>query len=46
MKFADLYLERDPEKARDYLQRAIDAAPESDVADEARELMEQLGRPD
>lgn len=46
LKFAERYLERDPEKARDYLQRAIDAAPDSDVAEDARRLLEQLGEPD
>ena len=46
LRFARLYLDRDAEKARGYLQRAIDAAPESDVAEEARELLEQLGDPD
>ena len=46
LRFARLYLERDAKKARDYLQRAINAAPESDAADEARKLLEQLGERD
>jgi tetratricopeptide (TPR) repeat protein len=47
LKFAKLYLERDAEKARGYLQRTIKAAPDSESAEEARGLLEQLdGEPD
>lgn len=42
LKFAKVYLERDADKARKYLQRAIDAAPESEAAAEAEQLLGEL----
>jgi hypothetical protein len=42
LKFAKVFLTRDPDKARDYLQRTIDAAPESAEAEEAQKLLDEL----
>jgi hypothetical protein len=42
LKFAKVFLTKDPDKARDYLQRTIDAAPESAEAEEAQNLLDGL----
>ena len=42
LKFAKVFLTKDPDKARDYLQRTIDAAPESAEAEEAQKLLDGL----
>jgi hypothetical protein len=42
LKFAKVFLTKDPDKARDYLQRTIDAAPESAEAEEAQTLLDGL----
>jgi hypothetical protein len=42
LKFAKVFLTKDPDKARDYLQRTIDAAPESAEAEEAQKLLDEL----
>jgi hypothetical protein len=42
LKFAKVFLTKDPDKARDYLQRTIDAAPDSAEAAEAQKLLDGL----
>ncbi len=42
LKFARVFLNKDPDKARDYLQRTIDAAPDSAEAEEAQKLLDGL----
>ena len=39
---AKLFQKKDPAKARDYLEKAIAAAPESDEAEEAQKLLDAL----
>ncbi|MFO1092616.1 MAG: thioredoxin family protein [Planctomycetaceae bacterium] len=42
LKMAKLFHKKDPAKARDYLEKAIAAAPESDEAEEAQKLLDAL----
>jgi tetratricopeptide (TPR) repeat protein len=42
LRLGELILDRNREKAREYFERAIEAAPESDAADKARILLEKL----
>jgi len=41
-KLAKLFQKKDPAKARDYLEKAITAAPESAEAEEAEKLLDAL----
>jgi hypothetical protein len=42
LKLARVFRNKDPDKARDYLQQAIDAAPDSTEAAEAQKLLDAL----